>query len=68
MPPRAVDRDLVGPVEQLGVYPVAHNQPINTALAGTSALVTSDAQQHRQLADHVADDDRPVAGRTATLR
>jgi hypothetical protein len=38
-----------------------HNQPIYTVLAGTSALVTSDAQ-HRQLADDVAECDRAVAG------
>jgi hypothetical protein len=50
----------VGPVEQLGVYPVAHNQPINTVLAGTSALVTSDAQ-HRQLAYDVVEYDRAAA-------
>jgi len=55
-----VGRDPVGPVEQLGVYPVGHNQGINTVLAGTSALVTSDAQ-HRQLAGDVAEYDRAVA-------
>jgi hypothetical protein len=42
------------------VYPVAHNQPINTILAGASALVTSDAQ-HGQLSEDVAECDRAVA-------
>jgi hypothetical protein len=46
--------DLVRAVEQLCVYPVAHNQPINTILARASALVTSDAQ-HGQLADDVSE-------------
>ena len=44
---RTIRRDLVRPVEQLRIYPVAHNQPIYTVLAGTSALVTSDAQSSR---------------------
>src|SRR5262249_8155003 len=35
-------------------------QPINTILAGASALVTSDAQ-HGQLADDVAECDRAIA-------
>jgi hypothetical protein len=50
----------VGPVEQVRVYPVVHNQPINAVLAGTSALATSDAQ-HRQLAYDAADYDRADA-------
>ena len=56
-----VGRDLVGPREQLGVDPVAHNQPINTVLARMSTLVTSDAQ-HGQLADDVTECDRAFAG------
>jgi hypothetical protein len=52
----AIPSDLVGPFKQLRVYPVAHNQPINTILAGASALVTSDAQ-HGQLAGYVAECD-----------
>src|SRR5215472_12966186 len=60
MPARAIGCDLVGPLEQLGVYPVAHNQPINAILTGASALVTSDAQ-HGQLPDDVAECDRAVA-------
>jgi hypothetical protein len=39
MPPRTIGRDLVGPFKQLGVDAVADNQPINTILAGASALV-----------------------------
>jgi len=54
--PRAVGRDLVRPVEQLGVDAIAHNQSINPILARASALVTSDAQ-HRQLADKVSEND-----------
>src|SRR5215469_5892407 len=58
---RTIGRDLVGPVEQLGVDAVADNQPLNTILARASALVTSDAQ-HSQLADDVAEDDGAIAG------
>ena len=52
----AVGRDLVGPVEQLGIDTVAHNQPINTVPARARALVTSDAQ-NGELANDVAKDD-----------
>jgi hypothetical protein len=51
------------PVEQLGIDAVAHNQPINTVLAGASALVTSDAQ-HGQLADDVRNVIAPSRGIT----
>jgi len=40
---------------------VAHNQPINTVLAGASALVTSDAQDG-QFANDVAEDDGAILG------
>ena len=48
------------PLEQLRVEAVAHNKPINTVLAGTSALVALDAQ-HGQLAGDIAECDRAVA-------
>jgi ribosomal protein L39E len=48
------------PVEQLGVDPVLLDQPVNSILARTFALVTRDAQ-HVELAGDVAENDRAVA-------
>jgi hypothetical protein len=48
------------PVKQLSIDAVTLDQPVNTILAGASALVASDAQ-HGQLADDVAECDRAIA-------
>ena len=48
------------PVEQLRVDPVLLDQPVNSILARTFALVTRDAQ-HVELAGDVAENDRALA-------
>jgi hypothetical protein len=53
---RAVRRDLVGPVEQLGIQPIALDQPIEVIPTESAALVALDVQ-HIELADQVAKDD-----------
>src|SRR5215471_2481705 len=59
--PRAVGRDLVGPIEQLGVNAVAFDQPMELISTPTAALAALDVE-HVELADQVAEDDRAVAG------
>jgi hypothetical protein len=61
VPPRAVGCDFVRPVEQLGVYSVAHDQAINMILARTTAFVALDAQ-NGELTNDVTECDRAVAG------
>jgi hypothetical protein len=46
-------RDLVGPVEQLGIQPTALDQPIEVIPTESVALVALDVQ-HIELADQVA--------------
>jgi hypothetical protein len=48
--PRAVGRDLVGPIEQLGVNAVAFDQPMEVIPAPTAALVALDVE-HVELTD-----------------
>jgi hypothetical protein len=61
VPPRAVGCDFVRPVEQLGVYSVAHDQAINMILARATAFVALDAQ-NGELANDIAEGHRAVAG------
>jgi hypothetical protein len=58
--PPAVGRDLVGPLEQLGVDAIAFDQPMDVIRTPTAALVALDVE-HIELADQVAEEDRAVA-------
>ena len=60
MPPRAIGRDLVGPVEQFRVNAVAFDQPMDVISTPTALLVAFDVE-HVELTDQVAEDDRAVA-------
>ena len=42
MLPRAIGRDLIGPVEQLGVDAIAFDQPMEVIPTPTAALVALD--------------------------